>query len=45
MRDSGYEIFDLIETVYRPKDNFLWQVDSVFASKDSHLRAINSYRI
>ena len=43
MRAHEYEIYDLIEPVYRPSDNSLWQVDSVFVRKDSYLRISNSY--
>jgi FkbM family methyltransferase len=43
MRDCGYEIFDLIEPVYRPGDQALWQVDTIFVPRDSVYRAKRTY--
>jgi len=39
MRDHGYEIWDIIEPIYRPSDKALWQVDSVFLPRDHAIRS------
>jgi FkbM family methyltransferase len=43
MRESGYEMFDLIEPVYRPSDRALWQVDTVYVPRNSVYRCKRTY--
>jgi FkbM family methyltransferase len=43
MQSHGYEVFDIIEPIYRPSDGALWQVDLVFAPRDHAIRAQRAY--
>lgn len=43
MHVNGYEVYDILEPVFRPSDNALWQVDTVFVPAGSELRAGLSY--
>lgn len=44
MRAHEYEVFDIIEPLFRPSDDALWQVDLVFVPRNSQARAQRSYR-
>ena len=39
----GYEVFDIIEPIRRPGDEFLWQVDLVFVRRDATVRSSRDY--
>jgi hypothetical protein len=39
MREHGYEVSDILEALYRPHDDYLWQVDCLFTRADGSLRA------
>lgn len=43
MSHHGYEIFDLIEPVFRPIDQALWLVDVVFVPRHHWLRKMRTY--
>lgn len=43
MSRYGYEVFDILDSLYRPSDWHLWQVDLIFVKSDSKLRENNSY--
>jgi FkbM family methyltransferase len=43
MQEIGYEIYDIIEPVFRPGDSALWQVDSIFVPRNSSLRTTLKY--
>lgn len=43
MRESGYEIYDIIEPIYRPCDLALWQVDSIFMPSSHSSRSNTLY--
>ena len=43
MAGYGYEVFDIIDFLYRPSDWHLWQVDLIFVKKDNLLRSHHSY--
>lgn len=43
MQDRKYEIFDIIEPLNRPGDDFLWQVDLVFVPQSSKIRQARGY--
>ena len=38
MREHGYEVSDILEAIYRPHDDYLWQVDCLFIRADGPLR-------
>ena len=38
LTDCGYEVFDILEPLLRPSDEFLWQVDLVFVRRESRFR-------
>ena len=38
MRERDYELFDILEPLYRPDDDVLWQVDGLFVMVDSIFR-------
>lgn len=39
MTDRGFEIFDIIEPLFRPCDQVLWQMDLIFVPIDSSYRS------
>lgn len=43
MTSRGYELFDLIEPLYRPSDKVLWQLDAIFVPRSSSARADHAY--
>jgi FkbM family methyltransferase len=45
MISRGYDCFDIIEPLFRPGDNILWQVDLVFVRRDSGLRSLFTYQL
>jgi FkbM family methyltransferase len=45
MHLNGFELYDLLEPVYRPSDEALWQVDAVYVPTSSPLRTNHSYAI
>jgi Methyltransferase FkbM domain len=44
MTSRDYDCFDIIEPLFRPGDNILWQVDLVFVRRDSSLRSLFTYQ-
>lgn len=44
MHSNGYEVYELLKPVFRPLDNAMWQVDTVFVPVDSKLRSYRSYQ-
>lgn len=45
MTSRDYDCFDIIEPLFRPGDNILWQVDLVFVRRDSGLRSLFTYQL
>jgi FkbM family methyltransferase len=43
MNSYGYDVFDIVDTLYRQSDWHLWQVDLVFVKKDSPYWGSKSY--
>jgi FkbM family methyltransferase len=43
MYSKGYDCFDILEPVLRPRDQILWQVDLVFVSRKLQLRSDFGY--
>lgn len=43
LKEYGFVIHDIIEPLYRPKDQFLWQVDMVFLREESPFRSYRGY--
>ena len=39
----GFRLFDIVDTMRRPKDNAFWQADAFFIKKSNPLFADNSY--
>jgi FkbM family methyltransferase len=39
----GYEVYDIVDPLYRQSDWHLWQVDLIFVKKDSHIWGPKTY--
>ena len=44
MRVAGYEIWDIIEPLYRARDSAQWQCDTVYVQRESPYRALHTWR-
>jgi len=43
MQDHGFVVYDIVDPLYRPVDNALWQVDVAFVKQNSLFRQIKLY--
>jgi FkbM family methyltransferase len=44
-REKGFVLYDMVDALYRPADNALWQVDCVFIHQDNPLRLDGPYAL
>jgi len=45
MQSRGFALYDIVDFLYRPIDQALWQVDLVFVKESSPLRAIRTFAL
>jgi FkbM family methyltransferase len=43
LRNHGFVAYDIVDNLYRPTDDALWQVDTAFVRKDGQFRRDKSY--